>query len=78
MKHQLIVLLGAILLAACSGPILEKQKPVCEATVMLGGLPQTVQIYGMRTVANQIEYRAGYPFNWRWVNKNNFTSSTCK
>ncbi|WP_417639809.1 phage exclusion lipoprotein Cor, partial [Citrobacter sp. FR21TF1AD3979] len=22
-------------------------------------------------------YRAGYPFNWRWVNKNNFTSSNC-
>lgn len=78
MKRQLIVLLGVVLLSACSGPILEKQNPVCEATAMLGGLPQTVQIYGVRTVANQIEYRAGYPFNWRWVNKSNFTASTCK
>ncbi|PZR19937.1 MAG: cor protein, partial [Citrobacter freundii] len=26
---------------------------------------------------NQTEYRAGYPFNWRWVNKNNFTRSNC-
>ncbi|HFE8461767.1 TPA: cor protein, partial [Citrobacter freundii] len=42
-----------------------------------GGLPQSVQIYGVRKVANQTEYRAGYPFNWRWVNKNNFTSSNC-
>lgn len=78
MKRQLIALLGVILLSACSGSFPEKQQPVCHATAMLGGQPQTVQIYGVRTVANQIEYRAGYPFNWRWVNRNNFTSSTCK
>ncbi|WP_431621802.1 phage exclusion lipoprotein Cor [Enterobacter asburiae] len=24
-----------------------------------------------------MEYKAGYPFNWRWVSKNNFTRSTC-
>ncbi|MFT2917488.1 phage exclusion lipoprotein Cor, partial [Enterobacter sp. 01-M-02-PA-ECC] len=23
-------------------------------------------------------YRAGYPFNWRWVSANTFTSTTCK
>lgn len=30
-----------------------------------------------RYIKNQTEYRAGYPFNWRWVSKNNFTRSTC-
>ncbi|WP_458410715.1 phage exclusion lipoprotein Cor, partial [Citrobacter freundii] len=44
---------------------------------VLGGQPQSVHIYGVRKVANQTEYRAGYPFNWRWVNKNNFTRSNC-
>ncbi|MGS6234838.1 MULTISPECIES: phage exclusion lipoprotein Cor, partial [Enterobacter] len=24
------------------------------------------------------QYRAGYPFNWRWVSANTFTSTTCK
>ncbi|EPJ3762061.1 phage exclusion lipoprotein Cor, partial [Citrobacter freundii] len=48
-----------------------------QAEIVAGGLPQSVQIYGVRKVANQTEYRAGYPFNWRWVNKNNFTSSNC-
>ncbi|WP_458339611.1 phage exclusion lipoprotein Cor [Citrobacter freundii] len=66
-----------LVLSACSGPALEKQKPVCQAEFAPGGLPQSVQIYGVRKVANQTEYRAGYPFNWRWVNKNNFTSSNC-
>ena len=76
--HKIIISISLVLsLSACSG-ILEKQNPVCEATANIGGLPHTVQIYGVRTVANQIEYRAGYPFNWQWVNKNNFTTSTCK
>lgn len=78
MKIKLMILLGVVVLSACSGAILEKQTPVCQATAMLGGQPQAVEIYGVRTVAKQIEYRAGYPFNWRWVNKNNFTTSTCK
>ncbi|WP_431625965.1 phage exclusion lipoprotein Cor, partial [Enterobacter hormaechei] len=26
----------------------------------------------------QTQYRAGYPFNWRWVSANTFTSTTCK
>ena len=76
--HKIIIALFlALLLSACSGS-LNKQPPVCEAAANIGGQPYTVQIYGVRTVANQIEYRAGYPFNWRWVNKNNFTASTCK
>jgi len=58
-------------------PLIEKQTPVCEATALIGGNEESVQIYGVRKVADQTEYRAGYPFNWRWVSKNNFTRSTC-
>ncbi|EPK0413004.1 MULTISPECIES: cor protein [Citrobacter] len=77
MKNIIIPVIVCLVLSACSGPFLEKQKPVCQAELVSGGLPQSVQIYGVRKVANQTEYRAGYPFNWRWVNKNNFTSSNC-
>lgn len=78
MKKITTVLMFLFVLSGCSGQFLEKKAPVCEATAMLGGLPRTVQIYGVRVVAHQVEYKAGDPFNWRWVNKNNFTSSTCK
>ncbi|TWX73557.1 cor protein, partial [Enterobacter hormaechei] len=27
---------------------------------------------------NQTQYRAGDPFNWRWVGANTFTGTTCK
>ncbi|HHT3970495.1 cor protein [Citrobacter sp. Cf093] len=77
MKNIIIPVIVCLVLSACSGPALEKQKPVCQAEFAPGGLPQSVHIYGVRKVANQTEYRAGYPFNWRWVNKNNFTSSNC-
>ncbi|MDT3751450.1 MULTISPECIES: phage exclusion lipoprotein Cor [Citrobacter] len=77
MKNIIIPVIVCLVLSACSGPVLEKQKPVCQAEFAPGGLPQSVQIYGVRKIANQTEYRAGYPFNWRWVNKNNFTSSNC-
>ncbi|HAT8000574.1 TPA: cor protein [Citrobacter braakii] len=77
MKNIIIPVIACLVFSACSGPVLEKQKPVCQAESVLGGQPQLVQIYGVRKVANQTEYRAGYPFNWRWVNKNNFTSSNC-
>lgn len=77
MKNIIIPVIACLVLSACSGPVLEKQKPVCQAESVLGGQPQSVQIYGVRKIANQTEYRAGYPFNWRWVNKNNFTRSNC-
>ncbi|HGW3733637.1 TPA: cor protein [Citrobacter freundii] len=77
MKNIIIPVIVCLALSACSVPVQEKQKPVCQAESVLGGQPQLVQIYGVRKVANQTEYRAGYPFNWRWVNKNNFTSSNC-
>lgn len=78
MNKSIIIMLVCFFISACSGSILEKQDPVCQASAMLGGHEQTVQIYGIRKVANQTEFRAGYPFNWRWVNKNNFSSNTCK
>lgn len=78
MKQIIIAVIASIAITACSAPIVEKQEPVCQATALLGGQPQSVQIYGVRQVAKQTEYKAGYPFNWRWVNKNNFTHTTCK
>ena len=77
MKNIIIPVIVCLALSACSGHVLEKHKPVCQAESVLGGQPQSVQIYGVRKISNQTEYRAGYPFNWRWVNKNNFTRSNC-
>ncbi|EAM2888723.1 cor protein [Salmonella enterica] len=77
MKQISGILLLCFLISSCSSNLLEKQNPVCEAEIVVGGQEQTVQIYDVRQVANQVEYKAGYPFNWRWVSKNNFTRSTC-
>lgn len=77
MRNIIIMFIISFVLSACSGPLLEKHTPICQAKALLGGQSQTVDIYGVRKVANQTEYRAGYPFNWRWVNKNNFTRSNC-
>lgn len=73
MKKFMLVILSSLFLFSCA----EKQPPICEASAMIGGVNHSVQVYGVRVVANQTEYKAGYPFNWRWVNKRNFTSSTC-
>ncbi len=78
MKKMLLAVFVSGLLSACSGSVIEKQNPVCQATAQIGGQAQLVQVYAVRKVAGQTEYKAGYPFNWRWVNKSNFTSSTCK
>lgn len=78
MKNKIMVVLTSCFLFACSGTVIEKQQPVCEATVKIGGQESFVQVYAVRKVAGQTEYKSGYPFNWRWVNKSNFTSSTCK
>ncbi|QCT21735.1 cor protein [Jejubacter calystegiae] len=72
-----IILSLAFLVAGCSS-LIEPQDPVCEAVAMIGGQHTTVHIYGVRSVANQTQYKAGYPFNWRWVSKGNFVSSTCQ
>lgn len=50
----------------------------CTATAKIGGQDTTVQVYGVRTQANQTQYYAGHPFGWKWVSKNNFSQSTCE
>lgn len=77
MTKIMLAMTSCLFLSACSGSALQKQKPLCEAEALIGGQVQSVQIYGVRKVANQTQYIAGYPFNWRWVSKNNFTRSTC-
>lgn len=76
MKKLLLCVAGAALLAGCSG-VLEKQQPVCSGIALVGGQENTVQIYGVRKQNNQTQYRAGHPFGWHWVSKNNFISTTC-
>ncbi|ELY2854170.1 cor protein [Cronobacter dublinensis] len=73
---KLLILFGAFTLAACSA--IEKQNPVCTATAMIGGGLSSINIYGVRKISEQTEFKAGYPFNWRWVNRSNFISSTCE
>lgn len=73
---SLITVLSAILVAGCAG-VLEKQEPICSGVAVFGGQDTTVQIYGVRKVVEQTQYRAGYPFNWQWVAANNFKTTTC-
>lgn len=77
MNKLLICLAGAIMLSGCAG-VLEKQGTVCSGTALIGGHENIVQIYGVRKQNNQTQYRAGYPFNWRWVSANTFVGTTCK
>lgn len=74
--YKLSIILGVLFVSGCSG-LLEKQQPVCESVALLSGKETTVQIYAVRHQANQTQYKAGYPFNWQWVSKNNFTRTTC-
>lgn len=76
MKKVILMVLIMFSLAGCVG-VLEKQNPICTGEAMVGGQISTIQIYGVRKVANQTQYKAGFPFNWQWVAENNFTSSTC-
>ncbi|EPT8603322.1 phage exclusion lipoprotein Cor [Enterobacter hormaechei subsp. hoffmannii] len=64
-------------MSGCAG-VLEKQEPICSGTAYMGDHENNVMIYGVRKQNNQTQYRAGYPFNWRWVSANTFTSTTCK
>ena len=72
-----IILVATILasLSGCAG--IKKQPPICSANAIVGGQETTVSIYGVRKNAGHTQYKAGYPFNWKWVNKNNFTTDTC-
>ncbi|HEB4875746.1 TPA: cor protein [Kluyvera ascorbata F0526] len=74
---KLIALVFSIfLISACSGTV-QKQQPVCSGTALIGGQEDSVSIYNIRKVAGQTQYKAGYPFNWQWVGKNNFIRDTC-
>ncbi|WP_225382607.1 cor protein [Escherichia coli] len=77
MIKLLIGMACAAMLSGCAG-VLEKQEPICSGTAYMGGHENTVMIYSVRKQNNQTQYRAGYPFNWRWVSANTFTSTTCK
>ena len=68
------VIFCCIFLSACQ----KLPDPVCSGIALIGNSETSVQIYGVRTIANQTQYKAGYPFNWQWVGKNNFTRTTCE
>ncbi|WP_428980678.1 phage exclusion lipoprotein Cor [Erwinia billingiae] len=74
-----IAILSVLVLSmsGCSG-FAEKQSPICSGTALIGGYETKVQIYGIKKEANQTKYKAGYPFNWKWVSPNNFTNTNCK
>ncbi|MFO6298655.1 phage exclusion lipoprotein Cor [Rahnella selenatireducens] len=76
MRNILLVLAITLLASGCAG-VLEKQAPVCSGTTLIGGQETTVQIYGVRQIGSQTQYKAGDPFGWRWVSKTNFISTTC-
>jgi uncharacterized protein YceK len=76
MKNMLIALAVVIMASGCAGMI-EKQVPACFGTALIGGQETTVQIYGVREIASQTQYKAGDPFGWRWVSKTNFSRTTC-
>ncbi|VAF13097.1 Uncharacterised protein [Enterobacter hormaechei] len=76
MKRFILALGISSVLSGCAG-LLDKQDPICSGVAMVGGQETTVQIYGIRKVVEQTQYRAGYPFNWQWVSANNFKSNTC-
>jgi len=69
----LLIVTSAIMLSACQ----KLPAPLCTGTALIGGQETAVNIYDIRTIANQTEYKAGPPFNWRFVSKTNFTSTTC-
>ncbi|WP_261288293.1 phage exclusion lipoprotein Cor [Serratia fonticola] len=69
----LIIVTSAILLSACQ----TLPPPICTGTALIGGQEIGVDIFSVRKVANQTQYRAGPPFDWRWVSKNSFTKTTC-
>lgn len=70
------LLISILFISACSG-VLKKEQPICTGTVLIGGQESSVNIYKVRKVAGQTQYKAGYPFNWQWVGKNNFIRTTC-
>lgn len=75
MKY-IALLLSLVFISACTGT-LNKEQPICTGTALIGGQESAVNIYNVQKVAGQTQYKAGYPFNWQWVGKNNFIRTTC-
>lgn len=69
----LIIIASAILLSACQ----TLPPSIYSGTALVGGQEIGVDIFAVRKIANQTQYRAGPPFDWHWVSKNNFTKTTC-
>lgn len=76
MKRLAILLLVFASITGCAG-ILEKQEPLCYGTALIAGQDTSVPIYGVRKQVEQTQFKAGGVFGWRWVGKNNFTSTNC-
>ncbi|MGC8400459.1 phage exclusion lipoprotein Cor [Enterobacter mori] len=76
MNKCFAIVISSLALSGCVG-VLEKQEPICSGVAVVGGQDTTVQIYGVRKVVEQTQYKAGYPFNWQWVAANNFKTTTC-
>jgi uncharacterized protein YceK len=77
MKKLLSVIIVSFVLSGCADAM-KRQQPVCTASAVIGGQSTLVQVYDVKKINGQTKYKAGYPFNWKWVNKNNFTRSTCQ
>lgn len=75
MKKLIAVIAAAFALTGCA---VQKMEPICEASVKMAGGEYSVSVYDVRKVGKQTQYRAGYPFNFQYVNKANFTKSTCE
>lgn len=75
MKYAML-LFTILLISSCSNTF-NKEQPVCTGVAFIGGQESSVNIYNIRKVAGQTQYKAGYPFNWQWVGKNNFIRTTC-
>ena len=77
MRKYIWVFLAPFMIAGWSS-IPPRQPAVCTASAMIGGQMTTVQIYDIKKINGQTKYRAGYPFNWKYVIRNNFSRSTCQ
>ena len=77
MRKYISVILATLMVAGCSA-MPERQPPVCTASAMIGGQMTTVQVYDIKEINGQTKYKAGYPFNWKYVSRDNFSRSTCQ
>ena len=75
MKY-LVFIISLFFISACADSF-KKEQPFCTGIALISGQESAVNIYSVRKVTGQTQYKAGYPFNWQWVGKNNFIRDTC-